>query len=328
MPGASPGQPSPCGIMPDMPTRRMALLVVIACNLLWAGSYVAGKAALDQVPFVTLNALRFAIAGLILAPVVWRGRHLLPRDRGGRLRLLAIAVFGFCGNKALEFLGLSMTTATDTALLITSESLVTLVLAVVILGERLQRRTALAVAMGGFGVYILVEGGLVAPHLLRGGQGVGDGIVVASLALESVATIAGARLMRAGSPVIITGAAVLLSDCIWAPAALGWGLHSGAPHLSTAGWIGVVYLAVVTTVIAYSGWFWGLQRLSAQDVTPLLLVQPLAGTLIAAVVRGERPGASTLFGGALVLAGVALIALRRPQPQTEAELIAMAPEAS
>ncbi|HZS16024.1 MAG TPA: DMT family transporter [Candidatus Dormibacteraeota bacterium] len=310
-----------------MPSRRAALLVVIACNLLWAGSYVAGKAALDEVSFVTLNALRFGIAAVILAPVVWRGRALLPRDRGGRLRLLAIAGFGFCGNKALEFLGLSLTTATDTALLITSESLVTLLLAVLVLGERLQRRIGAALLLGGVGVYVLVEGGLVAPHLLHGGEGVGDGIVVASLALESLATVSGARLMRSGAPVVVTGAAVILSECIWAPAAIGYALHGGAPHLTAGGWAGVAYLAVVTTVIAYSGWFWGMQRLSAQDLTPLLLVQPLAGTLIAAVVRGERPGASTLAGGACVLAGVALVALRREPSPAEAELQAMAPEA-
>jgi drug/metabolite transporter (DMT)-like permease len=310
-----------------MPTRRTALLVVVACNLLWAGTYVAGKAALDEVPFVTLNALRFAIAGLIFAPVVWRGRHLLPRDRGGRLRLLAIAAFGFCGNKSLEFLGLSMTTATDTALLITSESLVTLLLAVLLLGERMQPRTALALLVGAFGVYVLVEGGLVAPHLLRGGQGTGDALVVGSLALESIATVSGRRLMRGGAPFTVTGAAIVLSMLVWGPAEIGYGLHSGAPHLSAGGWTGVVYLAVVATVVAYSGWFWGLQRLSAQDVTPLLLVQPLAGTLIAAVVRGERPGASTLFGGACVVAGVALVAVRRERSEAEADMQAMAPEA-
>jgi drug/metabolite transporter (DMT)-like permease len=133
--------------------------------------------------------------------------------------------------------------------------------------------------------------------------------------------------MRGGAPVIVTGAAVILSECLWAPAALGYALHNGARHLDAAGWTGVAYLAVVTTVIAYSGWFWGLQRLSAQDVTPLLLVQPLAGTLIAAVVRGERPGAATLAGGACVLAGVALVALSRDRSPAEEERVAMAAEA-
>ena len=310
-----------------MPSRRAALLAVAACNLLWAGTYVAGKAALDEVPFVTLNALRFAIAGLILAPVVWRGRHLLPRTRGDRLRLLAITGFGFCANKSLEFFGLSMTTATDTALLIASESLVTLVLAVVLLGERLRLLTATALGIGGIGVYVIVEGGLVAPHLLSGGQGAGDGLVVASLAMESVATVAGARLMRQGAPFTVTGAAIILSLLVWGPAEIGWGVHAGAPHLSAGGWAGVIYLAVAASVVAYSAWFWAMQRLPAQDLTPFLLLQPLAGTLIAAVVRGERPGASTIAGGACVLAGVALVAVRREQPRAEAELQAMAPEA-
>lgn len=311
----------------SMPSRRAALGVVVAANLLWAGSYVAGKAALDDVPFVTLNMLRFAIAGAVFAPLVWRRRSALPRRRGDVLRLLGVTAFGFCGNKALEFLGLSLTTATDTALLITAESLVTLVLAVVVLGERLRPPTATALAIGGLGVYVLVEGGLVGPHGLGGGQGEGDALVVASLMLESVATVCGAALMGRGSPLLLTGAAIVLSNVVWLPAGLGYSAHAGLPHLSAAAWAGVVYLALVTTVIAYSGWFWGLQRLSAQDVTPLLLVQPVAGTLIAIAVRGERPTAATWVGGGLVLAGVAVVALRRDRAAAESALRAAVPEA-
>jgi drug/metabolite transporter (DMT)-like permease len=142
-----------------------------------------------------------------------------------------------------------------------------------------------------------------------------------------VATICGARLMRTGSPLLLTGAAIVLSNAVWAPAGLGYAAHNGLPHLSGSAWVGVLYLALVTTVIAYSGWFWGLQHLSAQDVTPLLLVQPVAGTLIAIAVRGERPTAPTWIGGALVLAGVAVVALRRERGPAEAALRAAVPEA-
>lgn len=293
-----------------MTSRRLALGVVAAANLLWAGSYVAGKAALDQVPFATLNALRFAIAAAVFAPVLVRHRRLLPRRGPDLAALVAIAGFGFCGNKALEFLGLSLTTATDTALLITAESLVTLALAVLCLGERLRRDVAAGVALGGLGVYVIVEGGLVAPRLPRGGAALGDALVVASLVLESVATIAGARVMtRSPSPLGLTAAAIALSLVVWLPVGGGVAVSSGLPHLDATGWAGVVYLALVTTCLAYSGWFWALQRLSAQEVTPFLLLQPVAGTLLAALLRGERPGAATVAGGLLVLAGVAVTAV-------------------
>jgi drug/metabolite transporter (DMT)-like permease len=293
-----------------MPSRRLALLVAAASNLLWAGSYVAGKEALDEIPFPTLNFLRFALAGAIVAPLVWRARASLPRDRLGLAMLAGIAGLGFVANKGLEFAGLSLTTATDTALLITTESVVTLLLAVLVLRERLQRRTAFALALAAAGVYILVEGGVVAPRMPSGSQAGGDLLVVASLVLESGATICSAALLRRGHAFVVTGAAVLLSLCVWTPAAGALAARDGLPHLSAGAWAGVVYLAVVTTCIAYGGWLWSLQWLPAQDVTPLLLLQPLAGTIIAAIVRGERPTAATFAGGGLVLTAVLVAGLR------------------
>jgi drug/metabolite transporter (DMT)-like permease len=293
-----------------MPSRRVALLVAAACNLLWAGSYVAGKQALDEISFPTLNFLRFALAGAIYAPLVWRGRSALPRDGLGIAMLAGIGGLGFVANKGLEFAGLSLTTATDTALLITTESAVTLLLAVLVLRERLSSVNAAALALAATGVYVLVEGGIVAPHVPSGRQAGGDLLVVASLVLESGATICSAALLRRGHALVVTGAAVLLSLVVWTPAAGVLAARDGLPHLGAGAWTGVVYLAVVTTCIAYGGWLWSLQWVSAQDVTPLLLLQPLAGTVIASVVRGERPTAATFAGGALVLAGVLLAGLR------------------
>src|SRR5947209_20633641 len=96
-------------------TRRRAMLVLIACNVLWAGTYVAGKTALSSISPVELNFLRFGIASLIFLPALWR------RGRTGRLhfrQLALLCLFGFVLNKAAEFSGLKLTTASDTALLI------------------------------------------------------------------------------------------------------------------------------------------------------------------------------------------------------------------
>jgi drug/metabolite transporter (DMT)-like permease len=292
------------------PSARAALLTVAGVNVLWSASYTAGKTALDETSFSSLNCLRFTLATLVCVPLLIRHRRELPRNRGDLLRLGAIAGLGFSANKALEYGGLSLTTATDTALLITTESLATLVLAVVVLRERLQRRTGLGLILGCFGVYVLVEGGLVLPHVPTGDQAIGDLLVVASLVMEAGATIAGRSLMsRKSSPFTLTAAAVALSLVVWLPAGASGAIHD-AGRLHLAAWAGVAYLAIIGTVLTYGAWFWALRHLEAQAVTPLLLIQPLAGSLIAIVLRGERPSPATVLGGAIILIGVLLVVIR------------------
>src|SRR5579859_3513200 len=54
-------------------SRWMALGLLVLGNTLWAGTYVAGKVALATLSPAELNALRFSLATLVLAPVLWRG---------------------------------------------------------------------------------------------------------------------------------------------------------------------------------------------------------------------------------------------------------------
>lgn len=303
---------------------RLAILVVAVVNLCWSASYSAGKAALDQVGVAQLNALRFSVATLLCLPLLVRNRRVLRMGRGDALRLLAVCGLGFCANKALEYGGLSLTTATDTALLITCESLATLVLAVLVLNERLEMRAAVGLAVGALGVYVLVEGGLVAPHVPAGSRALGDLLVIASLVIEAGATIAGASLMRrSSSPFTLTAAAIALCLVVWLPAG-GAGAWSALPHLDSSAWTGILYLGIIGTVATYSAWFWAFRHIPAQAVTPLLLIQPLGGTLLAALLRHERPGPDTLLGGAIIIAGALVVATRPAGGAAELEQAAPA----
>ena len=51
-------------------STRQAMLVLVGANLLWAGSYTAGKEALRALSPLELNGMRFAIAGVILLPLL------------------------------------------------------------------------------------------------------------------------------------------------------------------------------------------------------------------------------------------------------------------
>jgi drug/metabolite transporter (DMT)-like permease len=261
-----------------MSGRQRALLVLAFTNCLFAGSYVAGKAALATWPFASVNMLRFTIAGVLLLPALWRGRRQLPTNHGDRWRLVAMCGMGFIGTKALEYWGLSLTTATDTALLIAAEALATVLLSVAFLHERIRVLESLGLLLGGFGVYLVVEGGLKLPALLSGSQSLGNLLVVASLILEAGFTVIGKSVVERYPPLLITAAVVAGSLVAWWPAGLAalWVRHW--PGMDLAGWLGVIYLGVITTALCYWLWLWGLKRVMPGAMAPLLFIQPLVGS--------------------------------------------------
>jgi drug/metabolite transporter (DMT)-like permease len=300
-----------------MSQRRLAFLALILANCLWAASYVIGKDALATWPFASLNMLRFTIAAVVLAPYLWRNRSLLPRGRPDQLRMAAMCALGFIGNKAFEYWGLSLTTATDTALLIAAEAMATVVLSVIILGERVRRWETAGLVVGGFGVYLVVMGGLRLPDNFSGGQALGNLLVLFSLVLEAGFTVVGKTVVSRYPPFLLTAAVVTGSLIAWWPAGLTALAVRGWPSLTWGVLLAAIYLGVFTTSIGYWAWFYGLQRVMPGAVAPLLFIQPLLGSALAILIRGERPGVATLVGGTLVLGGVALVVGQR-HPKADA----------
>jgi O-acetylserine/cysteine efflux transporter len=79
--------------------------------------------------------------------------------------------------------------------------------------------------------------------------------------------------------------------------------------LGPRGWMAVIYVAVVSTVLGYSIWGTLLSRHPAAQVTPFALLIPVVGLATAAVVLGERVTPGEALSGLTVLAGLALAVL-------------------
>jgi drug/metabolite transporter (DMT)-like permease len=106
---------------------------------------------------------------------------------------------------------------------------------------------------------------------------------------------------------VITAGCVLGSLLAWVPAA---GINiavSGLPSVSPSSWLGVLYLAVGGTTLAYVGWIAALRHVDAASAAPTLFLQPLVGTVLAVLFLGERLTWATVIGGALIIAGIAIV---------------------
>lgn len=297
--------------VPLIPQTRHMLswLLLIIANILWASSYTAAKFVLHDASVNVMNALRMSIAALILIPLLIVKRKDLRLTRYDIPQLALLALVGFVINKMLEYGGLALTTASDVALLITSESIYTAALSWIVLRERFRLWTLAALLLGFFGVYLIVERSLV-PNIPSGGGAlriVGDLLVVLALIFEAFYTVRGKALLVKHSPLLITAAAIAGSMVFWVPI-MGWELVTAGWHpLGSLAWGGLIWLALLSTVVAYLAWFQGLAKVDGAVAASTLFIQPLLGTVLAILFLHEQLSPMTLVGGLLIIVSVYII---------------------
>jgi drug/metabolite transporter (DMT)-like permease len=220
-----------------------------------------------------------------------------------------LALIGFVINKMLEYGGLALTTASDVALLIASESIFTVILSWILLRERFRLLSGLALLLGLVGVYLIIERSLI-PHIPAGGGAwriAGDLLVVGALTFEAFFTVRGKSLLVKHSPLLVTAAAIVGSTVFWIPmAGFQIGVH-GWPALSWQSWLGLLWLALMSTSVAYLAWFKGLEQLEGASAAITLFIQPLLGAALAILMLGDQLLPTTVIGGILILVSVYLI---------------------
>ena len=294
------------------PRYTFSWSLLITANVLWACSYVAAKFALRDVSVTVMLALRMTISSIVLLPLLIAMRKQLNLTRKDLPQLVVLAIVGFVINKLLEYGGLSLTTASDVALLITSESIFTATLSWLLLHERFKPLTGIALLLGLLGVYLIVERSII-PNIPAGGGALrilGDLMVVLALIFEAFYTVRGKAMLAKHPPLLITAASIVGSVVFWIPLAGGEILLGGWRPLGLSAWLGVGWLALMSTVIAYLAWFKGLGEVDGSAAASTLFIQPLLGTLLAIVLLHDQLLPTTVIGGILIVISVYLISRR------------------
>jgi drug/metabolite transporter (DMT)-like permease len=289
------------------PTFSWFLLIL--ANVLWACSYVAAKFVLRDISVNMMNALRMIISAMVLLPLLIALRKELNLTRRDLPQLALLATVGIVMAKTLEFGGLAFSTASDVALLITSESIFTAVLSWLLLRERFKPLTGFALLLGLVGVYLIVERSLL-PNIPPGGGALrilGDLLVILGLICEAFYTVRGKALLVKHPPLLITSAAIVGSAIVWVPLAGGEVLYSGWHPLSLTAWLGLGWLAIMSTVVAYLAWFKGLEKVDGSAAASTLFIQPLLGTILAIMLLNDQLLPTTIIGGILIVISVYLI---------------------
>lgn len=306
----------------DRGEARIAYLFLTLMALCFGGTWVAGKLGVESIAPLSVAAIRFTLASLLLFG--WlrlRGAGIGRLARADLPLVLAMGSTAVAGYNILFLYGLTLAPASDGAILVPGLAPVfTVALAAPLLGERLglQGLVGMAVAFGGL---LLV----VAPSSEAGPQRlVGDVLFVAGALCWAVYSLIGPRATRRFGPAGATFWSTLCGATILIPLALlegGWRRLPSAPPEAL---LGVLYLAVFGTVLAFVFFYEGVRRVGPSRATAFAFLVPVVGVLSSVLLLGEALGAGTFVGGALVLLGVWIVQRR---PRTERAPLASATEA-
>jgi O-acetylserine/cysteine efflux transporter len=278
-----------------MPPRDIALVMVVI--LAWGSNFTGMKLALEELPPLLFVGLRFAILIPLLA--------FFPRPAGWPA-IIAVGGLINMGQFAFLFSGLTAGTSAGLAsLIIQSQVPMTIVMAWLFFGERVARVQAV-----GIGLAVL---GLAGFGLMSGGNitALGLGLILCGALCWALGNLVLRRLPG------VDMLALFLWACLVPPLPmLGLSLlvETDAPlatiaAVSAKGWLAVIYVALISTVVGYSIWGTLMSRHPAAMVTPFALMIPLVGMGTAAIVLGERITGPEALAGAVVLSGLALAVL-------------------
>lgn len=276
--------------------------LVAACTI-WGTSFVLAKVALAELAVLHVVLYRFLFALAPFLPILLRRRNL-PRRRD-------LWLFGLTGflmvpvTFVLQFGGLTLSSATNTALLIGTGAPLLALAGVLFEREVLGRRGWTAVALSCLGLVLLV--GL--PGASADWRG--DLMVFVSMVVCTVWVVLAKRLTARYRALQATAWILLFGTASLAPMAL---LVEGVPPLAVTPptWAALLALGLGCTTLAYVLWNWGIARVGAGTAGVCLNLEPIVGALLAVHLLGEPLGVGVVTGGVLIVAAATIISSGAP----------------
>lgn len=278
-------------------SKLQANVLLLVAAALWGFGNVAQKTVLEHLDPFSAVGLRCLIGGLLILPLAgWRSS---PRSRAYCTSLLRAAA-PFALGLVVQQLAFTGTSVTNASFLINTATVLTPVLAWLLLGERPTGTLALAATVTLAGV-LLLSGGL------GGGFGTGDLLALAAALCFALWMVELNRhLRRYGDVGVATCAQFLAAASVTLPLGAAAGTLS-VPAVIAAG-PELLFLGLFSTAIGFGIQTAALRFTTSSHAAVVVSAESVFGALGGALVLGERVSPAGAVGATLVLAAIMMLA--------------------
>ena len=275
--------------------------------IVWGASFIATKVALKEVSPITIVWLRFLMGVVILGiAVVLRKQFTLPDKK----EWAYFALLGFLGitfHQWLQSNGLQTSEASTTAWIVSTTPVFMALLGWLILRESLGWGKTLGILIAFVGVLVVISKGNLGSISIGRFGAPGDILILISAVNWAVFSALSRRGLKSHPASLmmfyVMSFGWLFTSLLFIPT------HGFAEigALTFNGWIGVTFLGVCCSGLAYIAWYDALKALTTAQTGVFLYIEPLVAVVVAFFILGEAITPASLLGGTVILFGVWLV---------------------
>ena len=291
----------------------MHLALYVMLCLIWGSTWLVIKVGYGGLGPFNVAALRFFLAGLVLAPIVRLLRAPWPATRTEWAVVLWVGLVLFAADYGLIYWGEQFLDSGMTSILFALLPLVTIGFAhFYVPGDRITARKLAGSVLAFAGIVALFG-----DRVRLDPEGIGP--MLAILASTVCAAAAGVASKRHGAtlhPAALNAPAMLIGAAALAAVSLAVGDGLVLPREAST-WAAIGYLAIAGSVVTFLAYFTLLKTWSVTSLSFISVFTPAIAVFLGFFFLDERPTLSSAAGAVLILGGVALaLTERAPEPRS------------
>lgn len=288
-------------------------------SVTWGSTFLSYKFALRWLPPLIMSAIRFVIGGAVVSAWALRaGSRDGPRPGlvEWRAAIVAGSVLFLVSNGCVVWSQQRMSSGLA-GLLIATVPLWMAVVAITVLGERLNLKSLVGLAIGFGGLALLIDRPAGGPA-----NGFAVGVALIGALAWAVGSLYAARAPLPRNTMLAAGMEMLAGGVLLAVAGALTGEFSRLDigRVSPSAVLALLYLAIPCS-LTFGTYLWLLRVASTVVVSSYAYITPMVAVFLGWLVLRERVTTWTLVGGVLVLLGVALIIMGRPKAPAMGETV-------
>jgi drug/metabolite transporter (DMT)-like permease len=269
--------------------------------LVWGSTYLGMLIGLESFPPILLTAMRFWVAGIIMAAIsLWRREKLPSLRLGANAVLIGLLTMG-AGTTAVAVAEKSVSSGI-TAMAVAAVPLWAGVFAV-LFTKKPSRMEWLGMLIGFSGIVLLnledsLQADPVAAMVLVTGPMMWSLGSILSRRIEMPTGVIALVIQMLGAAIVLTVISFAIGEQVTAPP-------------STASLLAVLYLAVFGSMIGFTAYMYLLQTVRSSLATSYAYVNPIVAVLLGVLFAGESFSSSAIIAMGVILTGVVIVMMAR-----------------